>query len=61
MTPTQRSDRRLSTSYAWTRPRGAHVMRMGGEISQDWSDSQTDANARGNFVFTGALRGGRRQ
>ena len=58
VTPTKRSDRRLSTSYAWTRPRGAHVMRMGGEISQDWSDSQTDANARGNFVFTGLYAAG---
>ena len=31
---------------------------MGGEISQDWSDSQTDANARGNFVFTGLYAAG---
>ena len=58
VTPTKRSDWRLSTSYAWTRPRGAHVIRMGGEMSQDWSDSQTDANARGNFVFTGLYAAG---
>src|SRR4029453_40411 len=58
ITPTRRSDRRLTTSYTWSRPRGTHVMRIGGEFSQDWSDSQTDANARGNFVFTGVYAAG---
>src|SRR5262245_30701052 len=51
--PTKRSDRRLTTSYTWSHPIKTHTMRVGAEYAQDWSDSQTDANARGSFVFTG--------
>jgi len=52
-TPSRRVDRRLTAGYSFTRPMGTHTLRMGGDYSQDWSDNQTDSNARGSFVFTG--------
>jgi hypothetical protein len=58
VTPTRRFDRRLTVSYSWSRPVQNHTIRMGGEVAHDWSDSQTDANARGSFVFTGLYTAG---
>ena len=60
LTPTQRKDTRLSATYAWTRPAAnlRHTLRLGGDFRQDWSEAQTDANARGEFVFTGLYAAG---
>lgn len=57
-TPTKRSDQRLSANYSWSKPIRTHTLRAGTEFSQDWSDTQTDANARGSFVFTGLYSAG---
>ncbi len=51
--PTRRHDRRLSLGYGWTHTAGRHSLSAGADTRFDWSDNQTDANARGSFVFTG--------
>lgn len=51
--PTRRSDQRLVTGYAWTHTTDRHTMASGAEGRFDWSDNETDPNARGTFVFTG--------
>ena len=53
VTPSLRNDRRLRIAYSAVRPRGRHQLRFGGELTRDWSDSRTDASARGSFIFTG--------
>jgi hypothetical protein len=59
VTPTRRTDQRLTLGYGWTRPLGTkHLMRVGGDLRFDESDNQTDANARGAFVFTGLYSSG---
>ena len=59
ITPTTRTDRRVTFGYGWTRPVGTkHTMRVGGDLRLDASDNQTDANARGAFVFTGLYSSG---
>lgn len=58
LTPSRRTDRRLSLTYGWTRPIARHTLRFGGDWRNDTSSSQTDANARGSFVFTGLYSGG---
>jgi hypothetical protein len=58
MTPTRRSDTRLSLAYGWSRPFARHTLRAGGGYRFDRSSSQTDANARGAFVFTGLYSAG---
>jgi hypothetical protein len=59
MTPTRRTDRRFTFGYGWTRPIGTkHTMRIGGDVRFDDSANQTDANARGAFVFTGLYSSG---
>ena len=59
VTPTRRTDKRFTLGYAWTRPIGTkHTMRIGGDLRLDESDNQTDANARGTFVFTGLYSSG---
>jgi len=61
VTPSRRTDRRFSLGYQWTRPTGAkHTMHIGGDLRFDESDNQTDANARGAFVFTGLYSSGGR-
>ena len=50
--------RRVSTGYGWTRPCTTHTLRLGGDVRVDRSDNQTDANARGAFVFTGLYTSG---
>ena len=57
VTPSLRTDRRLRIGYTVTRPTGRHQIRFGGEIREDWSSSQTDASARGSFLFTGLYTG----
>jgi hypothetical protein len=51
--PTRRHDQRLVTGYTWTHTTGRHTVASGAEGRFDWSDNQTDPNARGTFVFTG--------
>ena len=59
LTPTRRTDKRLSLAYGLTRPAGTkHTMHMGGDFRFDQSDNQTDSNARGAFVFTGLYSSG---
>jgi trimeric autotransporter adhesin len=58
VSPSRRTDKRLSLTYAWTRPAGAHTFRMGGDFRQDWSATQTDSNPNGSFVFTGLYASG---
>ena len=65
VTPSRRSDTRLSLSYVWTKPFRTHTLRIGGDMRQDWSNSRTESNARGAFTFSGlyssgssAVRGG---
>lgn len=58
-TPSRRTDQRVSLGYGWTRPVGTkHTMRVGGDFRLDESNNQTDANARGAFVFTGLYSSG---
>ena len=51
--PTRRDDVRLLSGYEWKRSTGQHTVAWGAESRFDWSNNQTDANARGSFVFTG--------
>src|SRR5262249_6985164 len=58
VTPSRRTDKRLSLSYSWTQPWKTHLFRAGGDFRLDRSASQTDANANGSFVFTGLYTAG---
>jgi hypothetical protein len=58
VTPSQRTDRRVSVAYGWTRPFARHVLRLGGDVRFDRSDNQTESNSRGTFVFTGLYSSG---
>ena len=51
----------VASATRWTRPIGRkHTLRLGGDVRLDESDNQTDANARGAFVFTGLYASGGR-
>jgi trimeric autotransporter adhesin len=58
LTPTRRTDERFTLGYSWMHPVRQHQLRFGGDYRQDWSEAQTDANARGAFVFTGLYSAG---
>lgn len=58
VTPSRRSDRRLSLAYHWTRPYTTHQVRVGADVRLDHTASQADANAEGAFVFTGLYAAG---
>ncbi|OFW23587.1 MAG: hypothetical protein A3G21_06575 [Acidobacteria bacterium RIFCSPLOWO2_12_FULL_66_21] len=58
MTPTRRTDTRVSLAYGWTRPFTKHTLRLGGDVRLDESNNRTDSNARGAFVFTGLYASG---
>ena len=58
LTPSARTDRRVSAGYTWTRPWQRHTLRLGGDYRWDRSSNRTDANARGAFVFTGLYASG---
>lgn len=58
VTPSRRSERRLSGGYTWTRQRGRHALRLGGDVRLDRTSSHTEANANGAFVFTGLYTSG---
>jgi trimeric autotransporter adhesin len=53
VTPSRRTDRRLSAGYSWTLPYKTHQLRAGGDFRLDRTASQSDANANGSFVFSG--------
>ncbi|MEO6212004.1 MAG: hypothetical protein ABIP65_00125, partial [Vicinamibacterales bacterium] len=56
--PSNRSDRRLTAGYSWTRPWKSHTLRAGGDVRLDQARSRTDSNARGAFTFTGLYASG---
>jgi len=51
--PSLNVDRRWQLSYGVTKTQGKHTFRAGVEFRDQSLESQTDDNARGNFVFTG--------
>jgi hypothetical protein len=53
-----RTDDRLSLGYAWRHPLPKHQLRFGGDFRLDRSISQSNANARGTFTFTGLYSSG---
>ena len=55
--PSLRNDRTLSVGDTIVKTRGRHTVRFGGDYRDIHADSQTDANARGSFVFTGLYSG----
>ena len=57
LTPSQRTDQRLTLGYSWSRAIRAHRLRLGGDIGDSRTRSRTDQNARGAFVFTGLYSG----
>jgi len=61
LTPTDRSDRRISTTYSWTHPIRRHQLRFGTDVQFDRTSSDTEANANGTFVFTGIYSSGNLQ
>jgi len=58
VTPSERSDWRLTVGYNWTHPSTAHTLRAGGDFRLDRTANQSDANAQGSFVFSGLYSGG---
>lgn len=58
VTPTDRSDRRLSADYSWTHPLRRHQLRIGGNAQIDRTSSNTESNANGTFTFTGIYTSG---
>ena len=54
----QRSDTRLTASYAWIHPTAHHRLRVGGDARIDNSEADINANARGAFTFTGLYSSG---
>jgi hypothetical protein len=55
--PSMRNDRTLSAGDTIVKTRGRQTLRFGGDYRDIHADSQTDANARGSFVFTGLYSG----
>lgn len=58
ITPSRRSDRRITLAYNWTFPYKTHQFRAGADYRFDRTASQSDANAAGAFVFTGLYAAG---
>ena len=57
LTPSTRTDQRLTAGYSWSRGVRTHRIRVGGDIGTSRSATRTDQNARGAFVFTGLYSG----
>ena len=55
--PSTRTDRTVSAGDTIVKTHGKHTVRFGGDYRDIRADSQTDANARGSFVFTGLYSG----
>jgi hypothetical protein len=58
LTPTDRSDRRISATYSWTHPLRKHQLRFGTDVQFDRTSSNTESNANGTFTFTGIYASG---
>ena len=58
VTPSRRTDSRLTLGYGWTHPSTKHTLRAGGDLRLDSSTSRTDSNPNGAFVFTGLYSSG---
>jgi trimeric autotransporter adhesin len=58
VTPSDRSERRVTTGYSWSHPMARHTLRAGGEARLDRTRSDTESNANGTFVFTGVYSSG---
>src|SRR5262249_33546355 len=56
--PSFRADQRFTVTDAATYTVGKHNLRVGGGFRSQRLDSETDANARGSFVFTGLYTAG---
>jgi len=57
ITPSTRTDRTLSFGDSLVKTRGTHTFRLGGDYRDLMTDSRTDRNARGSFVFSGLYTG----
>ena len=55
--PTIRTDQTLTISMNQMKPWKRHSFRWGGDFRWMLTDSRTDSNPRGSFVFTGRLHG----
>jgi trimeric autotransporter adhesin len=57
MNPSARTDRTIAFGDTIVKTRGRHTTRFGGDYRDIRTDSRTDANARGSFVFSGLYTG----
>jgi len=57
ITPSIRTDQTLSISVNQMKMRKRHTLRWGGDFRWMLTDSRTDSNPRGSFVFTGVYTG----
>jgi hypothetical protein len=57
LTPTIRTDQTLTVGMTQMRPWKRHAFRWGGDFRWMLTDSRTDSNPRGSFVFTGLYTG----
>ena len=53
-----RTDDRITTSYVWSHPIQKHQVRIGADYRLDTTTSESNANARGAFTFTGLYSSG---
>jgi hypothetical protein len=58
LTPSIRTDKRLTASYSWTQPWNKHLFRAGGDFRLDNSMSRSDASPNGAFTFSGLYASG---
>jgi len=57
LTPTVRTDQTLTVSMNQMKPYKRHAFRWGGDFRWMLTDSRSDSNPRGSFVFTGLYTG----
>jgi hypothetical protein len=57
ITPSIRTDQTLSISVNQMKTHKRHTLRWGGDVRWMLTDSRTESNPRGNFVFTGVYTG----
>ena len=57
LTPSTRTDQTLTVSMNQMKPYKRHAFRWGGDFRWMLTDSRTDSNPRGSFVFTGLYTG----
>jgi hypothetical protein len=56
--PSRRNDRSLQVGYTFSRILGTHNIRLGGTYNRQADDTQSDANPRGSYTFTGLYTSG---